>query len=71
MLATALLVAAAAGAQGAFAQEKVDLDMTGRIRAEAFQRSQVMATLAEFRQDPTALVLPLITRRNARDRPQG
>ena len=45
MLATALLVAAAAGAQGAFAQEKVDLDMTGRIRAEAFQRSQVMATL--------------------------
>ena len=43
MLATALLVAAAAGAQGAFAQEKVDLDMTGRIRAEAFQRSQVMA----------------------------
>ena len=34
-----------AGAQGVFAQEKVDLDMTGRIRAEAFNRSQVMATL--------------------------
>lgn len=27
------------------AQETVDLDMTGRIRQEAFQRSQVMATL--------------------------
>ena len=40
MLATALLVACAANAQ-----EKVDLDMTGRIRAEAFNRSQVMATL--------------------------
>ena len=36
MLATALLVAGVAAAQGAFAQEKVDLDMTGRIRAEAF-----------------------------------
>ena len=45
MLATALLVAGVAGAQGAFAQDKVDLDMTGRIRAEAFNRSQVMATL--------------------------
>ena len=45
MLATALLVAGVAGAQGVFAQEKVDLDMTGRIRAEAFNRSQVMATL--------------------------
>ena len=40
MLATALLVAGVAAAQ-----EKVDLDMTGRIRAEAFNRSQVMATL--------------------------
>lgn len=40
MLATALLLAGAANAQ-----EKVDLDMTARIRQEAFQRSQVMATL--------------------------
>ena len=40
MLATALLVACAANAQ-----EKVDLDVTGRIRAEAFNRSQVMTTL--------------------------
>ena len=45
MLATALLVVGLSGAQGAFAQEKVDLDMTARIRQEAFQRSQVMATL--------------------------
>ena len=40
LLATTLLVACAASAQ-----EKIDLDMTGRIRQEAFQRSQVMATL--------------------------
>ena len=42
MLTAALLVAGLAGAQ---AQEKVDLDMTAKIRQEAFQRSQVMATL--------------------------
>lgn len=39
-LSVALVVACAANAQ-----EKVDLDMTGKIRQEAFQRSQVMATL--------------------------
>ncbi len=42
MLTAALLVAALGTAQG---QEKVDLDMTAKIRAEAFHRSQVMATL--------------------------
>ena len=40
MLSAALLVAGMAPAQ-----EKVDLDMTSKIRQEAFQRSQVMATL--------------------------
>ena len=45
LLVVALLTAGVAGAQGVFAQERVDLDMTGRIRAEAFNRSQVMATL--------------------------
>src|SRR5690606_5882526 len=50
LLAAALAMACVAGTQGAFAQsapavERVDLDMTGRIRQEAFQRSQVMATL--------------------------
>jgi carboxypeptidase Q len=40
MLSAALLVAGMA-----HAQEKVDLDMTAKIRQEAFQRSQVMATL--------------------------
>ena len=50
LLAAALVAASVGGVQGAFAQnmpvqERVDLDMTGRIRQEAFQRSQVMATL--------------------------
>lgn len=50
ILASALLAAGLAGAQGAsaqraYAQEQVDLDMTARIRQEAFQRSQVMDTL--------------------------
>ncbi|MEO5628608.1 MAG: M20/M25/M40 family metallo-hydrolase [Thermomonas sp.] len=45
---TALLAAGVAATQGVSAQEKVDLDMTGRIRAEAFNRSQVMATLGEL-----------------------
>ena len=49
LLAAALVAASVGGVQGAFAQnmpvqERVDLDMTGRIRQEAFQRSQVMAT---------------------------
>ena len=43
-----LLAAALMAACVANAQEKVDLDMTGRIRAEAFNRSQVMATLGEL-----------------------
>ena len=42
MLTAALLVAGLGCAQ---AQEKVDLDVTSQIRQEAFQRSQVMATL--------------------------
>ncbi|MDQ3160458.1 MAG: M20/M25/M40 family metallo-hydrolase, partial [Pseudomonadota bacterium] len=41
----ALLTAGVGSVQGVFAQERVDLDMTGKIRAEAFNRSQVMATL--------------------------
>lgn len=45
LLVAALLAAGVAGVQGAFAQERVDLDMTGKIRAEAFNRSQVMTTL--------------------------
>jgi hypothetical protein len=49
LLTAALLAAGIAGTQGAFAQnagvERIDLDMTSRIRQEAFQRSQVMATL--------------------------
>ncbi len=45
LLVAALLTAGVAGAQGMPAQERVDLDMTGRIRSEAFNRSQVMATL--------------------------
>ena len=42
VLATALLVAAASPG---FAQERVDLDMTAKIRQESFARSQVMKTL--------------------------
>jgi hypothetical protein len=42
VLATALLVAATAPG---FAQERVDLDMTAKIRQESFARSQVMKTL--------------------------
>ena len=45
LLVAALLTAGIAGTHGASAQEKVNLDMTGRIRAEAFNRSQVMKTL--------------------------
>ncbi len=41
LLVAALLTAGVAGVQGVSAQEKVNLDMTGRIRAEAFNRSQV------------------------------
>lgn len=43
ILATALLAVGVAAAQSA--PERVDLDMTARIRQEAFQRSQVMTTL--------------------------
>jgi len=39
------------------AQESVDLDMTGRIRQEAFQRSQVMATLGHL----TEVIGPRLT----------
>ena len=45
LLVAALLTAGLAGTQGISAQERVNLDMTGRIRAEAFNRSQVMKTL--------------------------
>ena len=45
LLVAALLTAAVSGAQSVSAQERVNLDMTGRIRAEAFNRSQVMKTL--------------------------
>lgn len=46
MLCTAaLLVAGIGSVPPGFAQERVDLDMTARIRQEAFYRSQVMATL--------------------------
>ena len=45
LLVAALLTAAVSGTQGVSAQERVNLDMTGRIRAEAFNRSQVMTTL--------------------------
>lgn len=38
-------LAGGASAQGNVAVERVDLDMVGRIRQEAFQRSQVTATL--------------------------
>ena len=41
-LATAVLLVCT---QAAFAQERVDLDMTAKIRQEAFARSQVMKTL--------------------------
>lgn len=44
----ALLAGGVAGLSGASAQERVDLDMTARIRAEAFHRSQVMATLSHL-----------------------
>ena len=62
MLATALLVAGVAGAQ-----EKIDLDMTGRIRAEAFNRSQVMATLGELTEQvgPRLTNSPGMARANA------
>ncbi|WP_240126403.1 M20/M25/M40 family metallo-hydrolase [Thermomonas alba] len=45
ILACALLAAGWASAQGVSAPERVDLDMTARIRQEAFQRSQVMDLL--------------------------
>jgi len=41
----ALALALGTGACGLVQAQDVDLDMTGRIRAEALQRSQVMATL--------------------------
>ena len=41
----ALLTAGVASLHNASAQERVDLDMTARIRAEALHHSQVMATL--------------------------
>lgn len=44
----ALLTAGVVGLQPAPAQERVDLDMTARIRAEALHRSQVMATLSHL-----------------------
>ena len=44
----ALLAGGVAGLSGASAQERVDLDMTARIRAEAFHRSQVMANLSHL-----------------------
>jgi len=44
----ALLAGGLAGLSGASAQERVDLDVTARIRAEAFHRSQVMATLSHL-----------------------
>lgn len=44
----ALLAGGVAGLSGASAQERVDLDMTARIRAEAFHHSQVMATLSHL-----------------------
>lgn len=47
MLAAALLVALALP-WGVRADERVDLDTTGRIRQEAFHRSQVMQTLGEL-----------------------
>lgn len=43
--AAALLTAGVGGLHTASAQERVDLDMTARIRAEALHHSQVMATL--------------------------
>ena len=48
LLVTALLAAGIVAAQAVSAQERMDLDMTGRIRSEAFNRSQVMATLGEL-----------------------
>ena len=50
LLSAALVAAGMAGTQGASArnmpdQERIDLDMTSRIRQEAFQRSQVISTL--------------------------
>jgi len=44
----ALLTAGVAGLHNASAQERVDLDMTARIRAEALHHSQVMATLSHL-----------------------
>lgn len=44
----ALLAGGVASLTGASAQERVDLDMTARIRTEAFHRSQVMATLGHL-----------------------
>lgn len=46
MLAAGLAIAGVVG--GSHAQERVDLDMTGRIRQEAFHRSQVMTLLGEL-----------------------
>lgn len=62
LLAAALLAACAANAQ-----EKVDLDMTGRIRAEAFNKSQVMATLGELTEQvgPRLTNSPGMARANA------
>ena len=62
LLAAALLAACAANAQ-----EKIDLEMTGRIRAEAFNRSQVMKTLGELTEDvgPRLTGSPAMTRANA------
>ena len=45
LLAAALLTAGVTGLHAASAQERVDLDMTARIRAEALHHSQVMTTL--------------------------
>ena len=62
-----LLAAALVAACAANAQEKIDLDMTGRIRAEAFNRSQVMATLGELTEQvgPRLTNSPGMARANA------
>ncbi|HTL15318.1 MAG TPA: M20/M25/M40 family metallo-hydrolase [Thermomonas sp.] len=62
-----LLAAALLAAGAASAQEKVDLAMTGKIRAEAFNRSQVMATLGELTEQvgPRLTNSPGMARANA------
>lgn len=60
-------MAMAAGSAAAQSMEPVDLDMVARIRQEAFQHSQVMATLRELTEDigPRLTASPAADKANA------